>query len=95
MINGNMRSYNYFTFGDNNGYGSPQLSEDIKGTIKMAISITSQSVQENINYQGANYIGLTLGTVDDSYVIQYGDERLKVLYINPVGRFKQVYMAKM
>lgn len=95
MINGTMRSYNYFTFGDDNGYGSPQLSQDIKGTIKMAINTTSQSIQENINYKGASYLGLTTGIVDDTYVIQYGDERLKVLYVSPVGRFKQVYLEKM
>ena len=95
MINGTMRSYNYFTFGDNNGYGSPQLSEDIKGTIKMSINTTSQSVQDNIKYKGATYIGLTTGTVDDSFVIQFGNERLKVLYVNPVGRFKQVFMSEM
>ena len=95
MINADMRSYNYFTFGDDNGYGSPQLSQDIKGTIKMAINTTSQSIQENINYKGASYLGLTTGTVDDTYVIQYGDERLKVLYVSPVGRFKQVYLERM
>lgn len=93
MINADMRSYNYFTFGDDNGYGSPQLSEDIKGTIKMAINTTSQSIQDNINYKNATYIGLTLGTVDDTCVIEYGSRRLKVLYVNPVGRYKQVFMS--
>lgn len=95
MINGNMRSYDYFTFGDKNEYGSPQLSEDIKGSIKMSISTTSQSVQDNIKYKGATYIGLTTGSIDDTFVIQYGNERLKVLYVTPVGRFKQVFMSEM
>lgn len=93
MINANMRSYNYFTFGDDNGYGSPQLSQDIKGTIKMALNVTSQSVQDNIRYKGATYLGLTHDDVDDTYVIDTGNEKLKVLYVNPVGRYKQVYMG--
>ena len=94
MINAQMRSYNYYTYGEPNAYGMPQLSESVQGAIKMAIHITSQSVQDNINYSGANYVGLTFDAVNDSYVIQYGDNKLKVLYVNPMGRYKQVFLAK-
>lgn len=93
MINADMRTYNFFTLGDDNGYGSPVLSSEVKGTLKMAINTTSQSVQDNIKYKGATYIGLTHDYVDDSYVIALGDEKLKVLYVQPKGRFKQVFMA--
>lgn len=95
MINTNMKLYNFFTLGDDNGYGVPQLSTEPKGTIKMALSIASQSVQDNILYKGATYIGLTHAEIDDTYVIGFGDEKLKVLYVNPEGRYKQVYMALM
>ena len=96
MINTDMKTYNYFTFGELNSYGQPILSADPKGQIKIAINITSQNVQENINYSGASYIGLTYNnSVNDSYVIQYGEEKLKVLYVNPKGRLKQVFLAKM
>ena len=61
----------------------------------MAINITSQSVQDNINYKDSQYVGLTHAKVDDTYVIEYGDERLKVLYVNPTGRFNQVFMSRM
>lgn len=94
MINADMRSYDYFTFGDNNGYGQPTLSEEVKGQVKMAINISSQSIQDNVNYKDAQYVGLTHANVDDTYVIQYGEERLKVLYVNPKGRYKQVYLKK-
>ena len=93
MINARMRIYDYYTFGDLDKYGQPQLSEEPKGQIKMAIQTTSQSIQDNINYQNATYLGLTLAPIDDKYVIQYGDERLKVLYVTP-GRINQVFMAK-
>lgn len=95
MINADKRLYDYFTFGPNNAYGQPQLSEEVQGQIKMAINIASQGIQENINYSNCNYVGLTLAPIDDTYVIQYGEERLKVLYVNPRGRYKQVFLARM
>ena len=95
MINADMRLYNYFTFGEKDEYGQAQLSKNPVGQVKMAINITSQSVQDNINYKDSQYVGLTHAKVDDTYVIEYGDERLKVLYVNPVGRFNQVFMSRM
>ena len=79
MINANMRHYDYFTLGVEDAYGQPVISTEPTGTVKMAISITSQSVQDNINYSGATYMGLTHTLLDDTCVIQYGDKRLKVL----------------
>lgn len=89
-----MRTYNYYTFGAVSAYGQPQLSEEPVGTIKMAINLTSQSIQDNINYKEATYIGLTHSLLDDTYVIQYGDIKLKVLYVNPRGRYKQAFLAE-
>ena len=93
MINANMRHYDYFTFGAENAYGQPQLSEEAVGSIKMSIETTAQSIQDNKLYSGATYVGLTHALVDDSFVISYGNKKLKVLYVNPKGRFKQVFMA--
>lgn len=91
-----MRTYNYFTFGENDEYGQPQLSEEVQGTIKMAVNIVSQTIADNVNYKQATYIGLTHDAkVDDTYVIEYGAEKLKVLYVNPKGRLKQVFMAEL
>lgn len=96
MISTNMRSYNYFTFGASNAYGQPQLSKQPVGKVKLSIFTTSQSIQANINYLNASYIGLTHDkNINDTYVIEYGEERLKVLYTSKQGRFIQVFMAKM
>lgn len=95
MINTDMHLYDYFTFGEDDGYGMPQLSEEPKGQIKMAINISSQTIDENALYSGAQYTGLTHDAIDDTYIIQYGNEKLKVLYINPQGRIKQVFMKRM
>jgi hypothetical protein len=94
MINADMRLYNYFTLGELNEAGQRVSSTEPTGQVKMAIYISSQSIQDNINYSGANYIGLTSDKVDDTYIIEYGKERLKVLYINNRGRLNQVFMAK-
>ena len=95
MINANMRDYEYYLYGDDNGYGQPTLSKEVQGSVKMSIETTTQSVQENVNYKGAKYIGFTHSAVTDKFVIKYGEEMLKVLYVQPKGRYKQVFMVNM
>lgn len=90
-----MKLYNYYTIGAANAYGQQQLptKEDKPvGQVKMAIYTTSTSNQDNINYKECNYIGLTQAKVDDTYVIEYGKELLKVLYIVTSGRYTQVFL---
>ena len=96
MINTKMRSYNYFKYlEEKDSYGLPKLSNEAEGTVKIAIFTTSQSIQDNINYRDANYIGLTHSALlDDATVIQYGDKKLKVLYVNPEARVKQVFLKE-
>lgn len=95
MVNADMREYQYYTYGDQNAYGQAALSEEAQGVVKMAIYTTSQSVQDNINYTGATYFGLTHNAeVNNRWAIQYGSKRLKVLYVTPLGRYKQVFMAE-
>lgn len=94
MITTDMRLYNYSLYQDKDEYGQQKLSPDIQGQVKMAIYITSQTIQENINYSGAAYLGLTHSLLDSTYVIHYGDKLLKVLYVNPKGRLKQVFLAE-
>ena len=96
MITTEMQQYDYFTYGAADEYGQPMISENPIGTIKMAIYVTSQSIQDNILYEDATYFGLTTDSkINSTYVIQYGEEKLKVLYVNPKGRYKQVFMARM
>ena len=90
-----MRFYDYFTLGAEDDYGQPILSQEAVGQIKMAINLSSQTVQDNINFQDCNYVGLTMANIDDSYVIQYGNEKLKVQYVNPRGRYKLAYLKQM
>lgn len=63
-------------------------------TIKMAINLSNQMTNDYIQYSDAEYIGLTTDQVDDTYIIQYGNYNLKVKYVNPIGRLKQVALVK-
>lgn len=101
MINTNMRTYNYFSIGAANEYGQAEIIKDeagkpiVQGTIKMVINLSSQSVQDNINYKNAQYVGLTRANVNDTFIIDYKDgSMLKVLYVSDVGRCKQVFMSE-
>lgn len=96
MITTDMRDYEYFIYGEEDAYGQVTLSEEVKGSVRMAINIASQSVQDNILYKDCSYVGLTHNkSIDDTYVIKYGNEKLKVHYVNPKGRYNQVFMGVM
>lgn len=94
MINTQMTEYKYFVYKENE-YGEQVIDTSSSGTILMAINLVNKEVADNILYTNANYIGLTLdNSITDKFVIEYGKEKLKVLYVNPQGRYKQVFMAK-
>lgn len=96
MINSQMKLYNYFLYGIKDEYGQLTLSNTAIGKVKIAINISSQSAQDNILYKDCSYIGLTNDKdINDKYVIEYNGNKLKVLYVNPIGRYKQVFLKEM
>lgn len=93
MITTDIRAYDFYTLGEEDEYGQSVVSAEPSGTVRMVFFISSQNIQDNINYKDCNYIGLTMDkSVNDKMVIQVGDERLKVQYVNPKGRFIQVFL---
>lgn len=96
MINSNMRTYQYHIYGDRDAYGQPALSAIPVGEAKISIEIASQSIQDSIAYSGCTYIGLTRdAAISDKCVIIYGDEKLKVQYVNPRGRLRLLYLSRL
>lgn len=96
MINATMRKYDYYTIGAKDGYGQQTLTEEPQGKIMLSIYTLSTAIGTNINYKDATYIALTQNkAIDDSYVIQYGEEKLKVMYVIPFGRYYQAFLAEM
>lgn len=95
MINTNMRSYTYSTLGAVDAYGQPTINNEPVGTIKMSINLLNQATQDNVLYNNATYVGLTKQEVNDTFVINYGTEKLKVLYVNTYGRYNQVFLCQL
>jgi hypothetical protein len=94
MINADMRPYTFFTVGTASGI--PTVSEEPAGTLRMSIYNVSNAIADNIRYKDATYIGLTMDAeVDDTYIIDNYGAKLKVLYVMPKGRYKQVWMAEL
>lgn len=97
MINSQFREYDYYLLPEKNNYGQQVLVEGAPpdGVVELAIYETSKGINENNLYSGAQYVGLTYAAIDDTYIIQYGDRRLKVLYVTPSNRYNQVFLARM
>lgn len=98
MINTKYCVYNFFTLGPSDAYGQQTVSQQPTGQIKAAIFTRSQSAQDNILYQDAQFVGITYDTkVNDTYIIEYGTERLKVLYCSQTAqnRPRQIFLARM
>lgn len=103
MINADMREYPYYLYGEPDEYGQTNIIKDengepvVQGTVQMAIYTTSQSIQDNINYQNATYLGLSLSNIfTDKFIIGtkgLSSDYLKVLYTNPQGRYTQVFLG--
>lgn len=98
MIINKMRLYDYWKVSVNEDYGQevmPDVETEPIGQVKLAIYPTSTGTQDNILYANCSYVGLTYDAeIDDKYIILYEGQRLKVMYKQPNGRFKQVFMKR-
>lgn len=95
MINPQMKVYNYYLLGSVDDYGQEIMPITPTGTIKMAINIKTQDVNDNVIFNDTQYVGLTHQPVTDKYIIDYNGTRLKVILVNDFGRIKTVFMAVM
>lgn len=94
MINSNMRNYDYFLLGVDNGYGQLTMTPEKQGEVNIGITILTKTVTDDLRYADAEYLGLTFDkNITDSYIIKYGEKLLKVKYIIPTGRHTQVFMS--
>lgn len=94
MINAQMTEYKYYPYKEN-AYGEAIIDEGSYGSILIAINLTNHSISDNPLYTNADYIGLTYNKeISDSHVIEYDNQKLKVIYVNPIGRYRQVFLTK-
>lgn len=96
MINAQMKSYNLYTYSTTtNAYGEETLGAQPSGTVKMAINAISDEITDSPLYHEVSYIGLTFNkNLTDSNLIAFGDEKLKVKFVKPFGRYNQVFLQR-
>lgn len=97
MINSQMKDYTYSIYSEHeNEYAEKTISATGGGTVKIAINLMNNQIVDNALYKTASYIGLTFSSaINDTCIIDYEGEKLKVLYVVPQGRMKQVFLSRM
>lgn len=94
MIQNNMKLYNYYTLGELDDYGTNQASEEVKGQVKLSIFLQTKQLSDNSIYKETQFTALTNDKdINEKYLIEYNEKLLKVLYINDLGRYRQVYLG--
>ena len=94
MIQSNMKLYNYYTLDELDDYGTNQASEEIKGQVKLSIFLQTKQLSDNSIYKDTQFTALTNDKdINEKYLIEYNEKLLKVLYINDLGRYRQVYLG--
>lgn len=94
MIQSNMKLYNYYVLNELDDYGTNQASEEVKGQVKLSIFLQTKQLSDNSIYKDTQFTALTNDKdINEKYLIEYNEKLLKVLYINDLGRYRQVYLG--
>lgn len=94
MIQSNMKLYNYRTLGELDEYGTEQISKQVSGQVKLSIFLQTKQLSDNSIYKDVQFTALTNDKdINEKYLIEYNNMLLKVLYINDLGRYRQIYLG--
>ena len=94
MIQNNMKLYNYYTLSELDDYGTNQVSKQISGQVKLSIFLQTKQLSDNSIYKEVQFTALTNDKdINEKYLIEYNNMLLKVLYINDLGRYRQIYLG--
>lgn len=94
MIQSNMKLYNYYVLDGLDDYGTNQASEEVQGQVKLSIFLQTKQLSDNSIYKETQFTALTNDKdVNEKYLIEYNEKLLKVLYINDLGRYRQIYLG--
>ena len=93
MIRNQMKPYKYYKYGGLDEYGIPSASLKPIGEVKLSLHLLNQNISDNALYKDASFIGLTFNDdIDENWIIEEGNTKLKVLYVNHTKRFNQVFL---
>ena len=94
MIQSNMKLYNYYTLGEFDDYGTEQVSKQVSGQVQLSIFLQTKQLSDNSIYKDVQFTALTNDKdINEKYLIEYNNMLLKVLYINDLGRYRQIYLG--
>ena len=94
MIQNNMKLYNYYTLDEIDDYGTNQVSQQVSGQVKLSIFLQTKQLSDNSIYKEVQFTALTNDKdINEKYLIEYNNMLLKVLYINDLGRYRQIYLG--
>lgn len=94
MIQSNMKLYNYYVLDELDDYGTNQASEEVQGQVKLSIFLQTKQLSDNSIYKETQFTALTNDKdINEKYLIEYDENLLKVLYINDLGRYRQIYLG--
>lgn len=92
VINRSMREALKFALGADDEYGQATLDTENPSTIHLTFGLYNHKEVEDVRYQDVEYTGLTFDNLTDNDVIQLGEDKYKVKFVNPFGRINQVFL---
>lgn len=82
------------TMGGQDEYGQDLMNELDRKPITLTFGLYNHKQTDDIRYEDVEYTGLTIYDVFDDQIIQIGEDRYKVLFANPFGRMRQVFLKR-
>ena len=94
MINRELVDATVETYGGYDEYGQQLAEKTAERNITVAIGYYTHSATDDIRYQDVKYYGLTKdrNITDKDYII-VGENKYKVMFVNPTTRWTQLYLC--
>jgi len=83
-----------YTMGGQDEYGQDLVEPIAQKKITLTFGLYNHKQTDDIRYEDVEYTGLTPYDVADDQVIELNGFKYKVLFVNPFGRMKQVFLRK-
>lgn len=92
MISRELIKATLITYDGIDEYGQEGINPINQTPIEITFGIYKHQPTEDIRFQNVEYVGLTKASVNDSQAIKIGDKEYKIQFVNPFGRYKEVFM---
>lgn len=83
------------TMGGQDEYGQDLVEPIAQKSITLTFGLYNHKQTDDIRYQNVEYTGLTTYDINDNQIIEIGEKKYKVLFVNMFGRMNQVFLKAM